>query len=298
MATFPLFPANPATGDDFDDYDDEDENNLSDDSDDDLTAPVFDLDDLDDSDDGSDDGSGEGAPLPVTENLAQLFGLRKGGAPPFPVAGGNVRIPPPPITIPSPVGKPIGVPTPIQAPAGLRLAVQPRAPVPAPGLTQTVIQGPVIPRVVPTGTIPLVAQPVLKPIGPTPLAPKLGGLTLQTAVQPLAPPLAAQPTAKTVDVEGILSKMSGINVSTITPPVGQIPADINDIIKKENDESPEDFEARRRLTLQLANIPDYKINNVTAVAAGLMLMKKSKLGIGYDADVEAALSYLTALLQR
>lgn len=297
MATFPLFPANPATGDNFDDYDDEDENDLSDDSDDDLTVPVFDLDDLDDSDDNSDDGSGEGGPPPITANLAQLFALKKGGPPPFPVAGGNVRIPPAPITIPSPVGKPL-VAAPIQAPGGLRLAVQPRAPAPAPGLTQTVIQGPVIPRALPTGTIPLVAQPVLKPIGAAPLAPRLGGLTLQPVVQPLAPVLAAQPTAKTVDVEGILSKMSGINVSTITPLVGQIPADINDIIKKENDESPEDFEARRRLTLQLANIPDYKLNNVTAVTAGLMLMKKSKLGLGYDADVEAALSYLTALLQR
>ena len=72
--------------------------------------------------------------------------------------------------------------------------------------------------------------------------------------------------------------------------------DINDILHKETDETPEDFEARRRLTLRLTSIPNYKINNATAVTAGLMMMKKAKLGITYEPDIESALSYLTSLI--
>jgi hypothetical protein len=92
--------------------------------------------------------------------------------------------------------------------------------------------------------------------------------------------------------------MQGISVATLTPYPAQIPADINELLQKETDETPEDFEARRRLTLQLASIQDYKLNNVSAVTAGLMMMKKAKLGLTYEQDVEAALSYLTSLLQR
>ena len=103
---------------------------------------------------------------------------------------------------------------------------------------------------------------------------------------------------KAVDVESILSKMPGISVTGITPPPSQVPVDINDIIQKEDDESDDDFEARRRLTLLLASIPDYRLNNATAVTAGHIMMKKSKLGVTYDSDVESAIAYLVALMQR
>ena len=102
----------------------------------------------------------------------------------------------------------------------------------------------------------------------------------------------------TLDVESILSKMPGISVTAITPPPSQVPADINDIIQKEDAENDDDFEARRRLTLLLASIPDYRLNNATAVTAGHIMMKKSKLGVTYDSDVESAIAYLVALLQR
>ena len=100
------------------------------------------------------------------------------------------------------------------------------------------------------------------------------------------------------EIEEIISKMPNITVSSITSPTFQISPDINDLLQKEQDEDDDDFETRKSLTLQLASIPDYKINNATAVTAAHMMMKKSKLGIGYDPDMENAIAVLVTLLQR
>jgi hypothetical protein len=124
----------------------------------------------------------------------------------------------------------------------------------------------------------------------------LTGLTLTPTVPGI--PVVQAPIAKTVDVEAILAKMPGVTVTGVTPVPGQVAPNVNDLLKQETDETAEDFEARSRLTLKLVAIPDYKLNNVTAVTAAHMMMKKSKLGLTYDPEVESALAYLTGLLQR
>ena len=192
---------------------------------------------------------------------------------------------------------------------GLRLAV-----LPTPTVAPTIIppvNKPInaIPQL--TGLIPAPHAPQIINLKPTtPIIPQLGklntgnlegfgGLTITPAKTPNINTLPAQATTnKAIDVEAILTKMQGINVSGITPATTPVPADIESMFQKETDESPEDFEARRRLTLKLASIPDYKLNNSTAVVAGLIMMKKSKLGITFDPDVQAAITYLTSLLQR
>lgn len=233
---------------------------------------------------------------------------------PFPTQGGLRLTLLPTVPTPLPVPTQLNVPTPFPVPT------QPN--VPKPGLTtltltptpkqplvQPKLNGPTIPQlggIIPTTTVlPGIIQTT--PVTAAPLIPQLQGLTLnpqpkvpalKPVAQPTVPTLPAQPIAKTVDVAAILEKMQGISVSSITPAPAQVPADINDMLQKETDETPEDFEARRRLTLQLASIPDYKLNNATAVTSGLIMMKKAKLGVSYDPDVEAAISYLTSLLQR
>lgn len=157
----------------------------------------------------------------------------------------------------------------------------------------------VAPRL-PTNPIVQTVTPVttLK-LGTSPNISQLQGLIQVPQTMPPQPTIATLPPRsipKTVDVEAILSKMPGISVTAVAP--SQVPADINDYVRKEADETPEDFEARRRITLKLSSIPDYKLNNTTAVVAGSIMMRKAKLGLTYDPDVEAAISYLTALLQR
>ena len=102
-------------------------------------------------------------------------------------------------------------------------------------------------------------------------------------------------TLQLANIEQLLAKMPGLYTSV---PVGFINTDINDLLKQDVDESSDDFEARRRLTLQLAVIPDYSLNPVAATTIGQMMMKKARQGITYDTDMENALTYITALLQR
>ena len=92
--------------------------------------------------------------------------------------------------------------------------------------------------------------------------------------------------------------MPGMTIAGVTPNPLQVPVDINDILHKEENEIEEDYEARRRLTIKLASIPDYKLNNEAAVVIGNIMMKKVKLGTSYDADIENAINYLIRLLQR
>ena len=335
MATFPIIPTTPAfpTGpgifdDDIDSSDDDDEiepltidfGNLDDSEED---------DDFDEGEDDDDNGDTQDAlPAIAGNELASLMNLGKPTAafpmPAFPMPGQRTPVQP---VVPLPNYPRTGpvTPLPTQPPLGLRLAVLP---------TQTPMQPPMQPVTMPFPTLnkpttltlaprggPTVAPTVIPQLGGmipqlggmipntftpgiiqttqnVPLIPQLQGLAITPPTTVPAPILPAQPPAKTIDVAAILEKMQGISVATVTPSPAQIPADINDLLQKEADETPEDFEARRRLTLQLASIPDYKLNNSTAVTAGLIMMKKAKLGLTYDPDVEAAVSYLTSLLQR
>ena len=100
------------------------------------------------------------------------------------------------------------------------------------------------------------------------------------------------------DISEIITKLEGISITGVTPPPADIPANIEDILLKEADETPENFEARKRLTYQVASIPDYGINPLAAVNIGHMWMKKTVLGITYDGDIEVALSRILTLLER
>ena len=113
--------------------------------------------------------------------------------------------------------------------------------------------------------------------------------------QPLVPSL--EPLGKTFaggDIEKMLEKMPGLNISAI---MGTVSPDINDLLQKESDESPEDFDSRKQLTLRLASLTEISLNNTTAVQVGFLVMKKTKLGVLYDRDVEQAISYLLARIQ-
>jgi len=330
MATFPLVPTIPTFPMNLDDDDILDEDTS--DSDEDLT-PQLNLDIFDDSDEEQDEEADEfndsERNLAPNRELAQLLNLGKTPitfpTTPFPTT--TQRVPAQPVTAPRPMVVPT-VPNPILN-TGIRLTLMPQPPPVLPNrqpqvtqafpgpLTGLTLAPPVIiptagpltgltlapPVIIPTGvpqlTVPIVAPPVPNPVtgltlNPVPNIPLIAPLI----TQPTVPPLAAQPAAKTVDVGAILAKMPGVTVATITPPAPQVTADINDLLQKEADESDADFEARRRLTLLLVSIPDYHLNNATAVTAGHLMMKKSKLGVTYDPDVESAIAYLAALLQR
>lgn len=315
MATFPVFPI--VTDDDLDYVSDEYS------SDGDILAPTLDLGESSDEieefeGDGDDEDEDTADNLFANNDLAFLLNPRKIGDL-FPVTAGQ-RSPaqgimpfpgqtPKPIvpkptaqtTFPTQVPKPT-VPTQfpkptVPTPMTLRLAVMPvQAPVP-PVATKPITG---IPQL--TGMINAPQAPQTIKLNPTPtvtpLVPQLTGLAITPTKVPAINVLPGKPVLTTAETEAIITKMPGINVSGITPATAQMSADIENLIQKEEDESPEDFEARRRLTLKLASIPDYKLNNSTAVVAGHLMMKKSKLGVTYDPDVEGAVTYLASLLQR
>ncbi len=176
-------------------------------------------------------------------------------------------------------------------------------------LVTPMVQPLVTPMVQPYMFQPSVA-PMVQPALPSmnlmvqPSAPSLPSVTqpsLPSVTQPSVPILSAvtkmsNKTIPEADMNLIVTKMVGINI-------GQnqgvpLAADINDLIVREDTESAEDFEARRRLTLKLAAMQDYKLNNVAAVTVAQMMMKKAKLNIEYETDVESAIEYLMSLLQR
>lgn len=73
---------------------------------------------------------------------------------------------------------------------------------------------------------------------------------------------------------------------------------IEDVLCRETSETLEEFEARRILTLKLVSIPDYAINPMSAVVIASMIIKKARLGLEYDSNVEKSLTYLMELLSR
>jgi hypothetical protein len=335
MATIPLIPAIPTTHIESPDEEDVTDEDFSDEEED--LAPKFDLNifgdssESDEDEDGDDNGEEEELPPITTGELAKMMNLGKPTTA-FPMATQNFPVntvtlnqPIQPVQTPivPNVPKPI-VPTTQPKVPGLQLNILPTTPIPKATIPQvnipfpgnvkpTVPTVPTVPGIpqltgfkittptptpTPTPTIPGIPQ--LTGLGQTTQAPqqKIGLTLTPNPIQPTITNLPAQPPPKNIDIAAILAKMPGISVMTITPAPATIPADINDLIQKEADETPEDFEARRRLTLKLASIPDYKLNNTTAVIAGLIMMKKAKLGLTYDPDIEAAIAYLTALLQR
>jgi hypothetical protein len=142
-----------------------------------------------------------------------------------------------------------------------------------------------------TGAVQVPPPPV--PVGPSPVGPIPVGPTPVTLVVPVVPP----PTVPRVSPEELTRKLVGITIEGVTPAANLVAPDINDLLHKEADESEDDFEARRRLTLRLANIENYKLNNSTAVVLGHMMMRKSRLGIKYDTDIEAGINQVLKLVE-
>ena len=98
------------------------------------------------------------------------------------------------------------------------------------------------------------------------------------------------------EADRIVKSMPNISISGITPNVQIVTTDIHDLLHKQPDESPETFEARRRLSISLSNIPNYKINPVTCCVIAGMMMNKSRTNVSYGDEVERVITYITQLL--
>lgn len=95
----------------------------------------------------------------------------------------------------------------------------------------------------------------------------------------------------------LLTNLPGINVLGVSAYIHDDEIDLDDLLVQEFNESPRDFEARRRLTIQLANIQDFKLNNVSALVAGKMILKKINIGISYSDDIENVLNQLLSMIE-
>lgn len=73
-------------------------------------------------------------------------------------------------------------------------------------------------------------------------------------------------------------------------------ANIDDILINEEGESFDDFIVRRDLTKKIANIPNFKLNNYTALVMASMMMKKMIQGISYTPEIEDAIDYISSLV--
>lgn len=93
-------------------------------------------------------------------------------------------------------------------------------------------------------------------------------------------------------------KTKAKKAQSVLDPIQEAEPTIEDVLCRETSETLEEFEARRILTLKLASIPDYTINPITAVVIGSMMMKKARLGLEYDSNIEKSLAYLMELLSR
>jgi hypothetical protein len=234
-----------------------------------------------DSDDDSDDDSDEDSEdseefISVTSELGKL------------ISSARNKIPARQSVVPTLLPKKTGI-EPIRPPppkvGGLKLEISPAF---SPVKTQPLQLAPKSAQTILAQTKNVPQRTVSLPIRQT------QGLTL-SITQPKSAPV---PLKSPADIAAILSKMPGINVSYVTPTPDNVVPDINDLLHVEADETTNDFEVRRQLTLKLASIPGYKLNNVTAVTAAIMMMKKAKLGLMYDVDIESAISYLTSILQK
>ena len=166
---------------------------------------------------------------------------------------------------------------------------------------QTPIQTQQIGIQAPSISLPQIAQePILSTQAPTiqtasvVAAPVIPTATTQT--MPTLPPPGN--TSTVASTEEILTKLGTLTIIGFTqPPTSTDVTTIDDLIIREAGESPEDFEIRRALTKRLASIPNYLINPVAAVVAGLLFARKVKLDLKYSEEIEAVLIQLQKLLQ-
>ena len=255
------------------------EDELSDLSDDDDDGDSFGEDSFNDSDD--DDKPKKRKPKAKAKPKAPP---KPRGRAPVAAAAAPVKLPP---KIVLNVHKPGVAPTPTPPAAGTAtppmFGILARNPIP-------------LPKPIPT------SLPSLSGLAAKPVLPSLPGLAKPgTSTLPSLPslpgkslPPAAKPFNLTVapaTLETLVQKMPGITLDTKVL-TSTTASDINDLLVAEEAETTTDFEARRRLTLQIANLPNYKLNNVTVVTLGFLIMKRAKLGLSYGPDIDLSLDYL------
>jgi hypothetical protein len=114
----------------------------------------------------------------------------------------------------------------------------------------------------------------------------------QIFTQPSITKVSNKEEQSRITINNILLYMPGITIMGGSPTTPILTANIDDLLHKESDESKDDFDFRRVLTYKLLAIPNYQLNNVTAMVVAYMLMRKARLGITYDRDIESALTYL------
>jgi len=98
------------------------------------------------------------------------------------------------------------------------------------------------------------------------------------------------------EINTLIKEMPGIYLLEDKRKQISVTANINDLLEKEADELDLDFSTRSQLTLLIASLSEPKINNITAVTIGFMIMKKVKSGITYDDNIENIISYIISIL--
>lgn len=120
---------------------------------------------------------------------------------------------------------------------------------------------------------------------------------IKPSIAPVIKPVIVKKINYLPKISVLPSAISREEVDNLLSKNANVLANLDDILQKETGESEEEFTRRKELTYKLANMKDFKINNMTAMVAASMLTKKNKLGVTYDANIENALSYLLSLLK-
>jgi len=96
----------------------------------------------------------------------------------------------------------------------------------------------------------------------------------------------------------LIKKIKDKKINPKIASVVDVEPTIEDIMCRETWETLVEFQSRKILTSKLVSIPDYVINNMSAVVIASMMMKKAKLGLEYDENVEKSITYIISLLSR
>lgn len=111
------------------------------------------------------------------------------------------------------------------------------------------------------------------------------------------PSLTAAPITDS-EAKMLTQALPGVVIAGITRPGLPVRPNLDDLLAREESESATEFEARRRLTYRLMDIDftGVRLNNVTAVIIGFLIMRKATIGLTYDANVEVVIRRIMEIL--
>ena len=132
--------------------------------------------------------------------------------------------------------------------------------------------------------------PILPPSRISIPPPKVPSAPRTSIPPPKVPSRSTQKFFKESEKEEILKQLKGLNIQDIIP-TQDIP-DITDLLYRDIDEDENDFEKRRRLTMEIKNNKRVEINNATAVLLGRKICKSMRLGIEYHNDERDVINYI------